>query len=312
LAGLLFALATYAAEPKGDETERRVLPSGLLGFSYISLLLGLTGFLVLFPIRAWAIATVIAGPTTAGFAGAMKTDAILGLVTEQWMFVGVGGLFLAWALWLWQTAKFDHAACCLGRTFWASGVVPALAIAGFLVVVTNLGIALAGISSTTHVVDARLAGVSPGPIMLTANKYMITASMFKMIGVGMMMGAIGLGSAGLFGYARQGLHSANRKSVATLTSWSNWYAIGPGLALIAIVTIPVTIALINLMPQWAPVIMMGAPGDMFPGFQGAFLDFRILMAAGPGVMMLGVVLTFLGAFAYKIASVRSLRESAAA
>ena len=64
LAGLALALATYAAEPKGDETKRRVLPNSLLGFTYLSLILGLTGFLVLFPIRAWAIATVISGSAT--------------------------------------------------------------------------------------------------------------------------------------------------------------------------------------------------------------------------------------------------------
>lgn len=305
LAGLILALAAYAAEPKGEETERRRLPSGLLGFSYLSLVLGTTGFLVLFPIRAWAIATVISGPATSGFAGAMKTDAVLNLLTEQWMFIGVGGLFLAWALWLWQIAKNDHASCCLGNTLWASRIVPGLAIAGFLIVVANLGIAFAGISSTLQVVDARLAGVPPGPIMLTANKFMITASMFKMIGVGMMMAAVGLGSVGLFSYARLGLHSSSAQTSPATTNWRNWSVIAPGLVLVALVTVPLTIALINLMPQWAPVIMMGAPADKFPGFQGAFLNFRFLMAVGPGAMMLGIALTFLGAFAYNISSVKS-------
>ena len=284
------------------------MPNSLLGFTYLSLILGLTGFLVLFPIRAWAIATVISGSATAGFAGAMKTDAVLNLVTEQWMFIGVGGLFLVWALWLWQIAKNDHASCCLGKTLWASRVVPVLGIVGFLIVVANFGISLAGISSTTQVVDAQLAGTSPGPIMLTANKFMITSSMFKMIGVGLMMGAVGLGSAGLFGYARRGLHTADSQALRPITTWRNWYVIAPGLALVALVTIPVTIALITLMPQWAPVIMMGAPADKFPGFQGAFLNFRFLMAVGPGAMMLGIALTFLGAFAYKLSAVNAWRQ----
>lgn len=305
LAGLIFALAAYAAEPKGKESKPRVLPNGLLRFSYLSMILGLTGFLVLYPIRAWAIGTILSGPGTSGFAGAMKTDAVLNLVTEQWMFIGVGGLFLAWALWLWQIAKNDHASCCVGKTLWASRIVPGLAIAGFLIVVANFGIALAGISSTIEVVDARLAGVSPGPIMLTANKFMIAASMFKMIGVGMMMAAVGLGSVGLFSYAKLGLHDGSAQTAPAAVNWRNWSLIGPGLGLVALVTIPITIALIQLMPQWAPVIMMGAPADKFPGFQGAFLNFRFLMAVAPGAMMLGVAMTFLGAFAYNISSVRS-------
>ena len=79
----------------------------------------------------------------------------------------------------------------------------------------------------------------------------------------------------------------------------------PGLALIAAVTIPVTIWLINSMPQWAPVIMMGAPGEMFPGFQQAFLNFRLIVSVAAGGMMLGLVLTFLGAFAYKLSAVKA-------
>lgn len=307
LAGLIFALATYAAEPKGNETKRRVLPVGLLGFSYLSFIIGLTGFLVLYPIRAWAISVITSGPATSGFAGAMRTDAVLNLVTEQWMFIGVGGLFLAWALWLYQIAKNDHAACCLGKTFWASRIVPVVAVIGFVIVVANFGVALAGISPTLDVANARLAGESPGMRLLTERSFFITASMFKMIGVGTMMAAIGLGSTGLFSYARHGLHSESPQAFRALADWKNWYLIAPGLVLIALVTIPVTITLINLLPQWAPVIMMGAPADKFPGFQSAFLNFRFMMAISPGAMMLGIALTFIGAFAYKLSAVKAWR-----
>lgn len=80
----------------------------------------------------------------------------------------------------------------------------------------------------------------------------------------------------------------------------------------AFITIPVTIWLLELLPNWAPVIMMGMPGDGFPGFQKDFLDFRILMALGPGAIMVGIVLTFLGAFRYMLSTVSSWRGSESA
>ena len=305
LAGIIFALAAYAAEPKGDETRKRVIPAGLLGFGWLTFILGLTGFLVLFPLRAYAIATIIAGPATANFAGAMKIDAVLNLVTEQWMFIGVGGLFLIWALWLWQIAKKDHANCCVGKTFWASRLVPALAVAGFLVVAANFVVSLVGIAPTIDVVEARMAGVSPGATLLTERSFFIVTAMAKMFGVGMMLGAIGFGSMGLLSYARLGLHGERPQEFRSRTTWQNWAVIVPGLAIVAAVTIPVTIWLVNLMPQWAPVIMMGAPGEMFPGFQQAFLNFRLMVSVAAGAMMLGLVMAFWGAFAYKLSAVKA-------
>ncbi len=305
LLGLALALATYAAEPKGAETARRAIPSGLLKFTYASFFIGISGFLVLFPLRAYAIATIHGGPGTANFVGAMKIDAVLGLITENWMFVGVGGLFLVWALWLYQIAKNDHANCCLGNMFWASRIVPALAIFGFLIVIGNMGAALWGISSTIDVAGARAIGESPGPVMLTATKFMITATMIKMFGIGVIMAAVGLGSAALSGYAHPDLHAEQRQAFKAPAAWANWWAIAPGLGFVAFVTIPVTIWLLYLLSNWAPVIMMGMPGEAFPGFQRDFLDFRILMAVAPGAMMVGLVLTFLGAFGYKISAVRA-------
>ena len=305
LAGIVFALAAYAAEPKGNETERRILPSGLMGFSWLAFILGLTGFLVLFPLRAYAIGTIISGPATANFAGAMKIDAVLNLVTEQWMFLGVGGLFLLWGIWLWQIARKDHAHCCLGKTFWASRIVPALAITGFLIVVANFAASLAGIFPTIDVANARLAGESPGPALLTERNFFIVTAMIKMFGVGMMLAAIGFGSMGLSSYARLGIHADRPQIFRSKTAWQNWAVIVPGLALVAAVTVPVTIWLIDLMPQWAPVIMMGAPAEMFPGFQQRFLDFRLIVSVAAGGMMLGLVLAFLGAFAYKLSAVKA-------
>jgi len=305
LVGIAFALAAYAAEPKGDETRKRVLPAGLLGFSWLAFILGLTGFLVLFPLRAYAIAVIIAGPSTANFAEAMKIDAVLNLVTEQWMFIGVGGLFLIWGLWLWQIAQKDHASCCVGKTFWASRLVPALAVAGFLVVVGNFVTSLVGIAPTIDVVEARLAGVSPGPTLLTERSFFIVTAMAKMFGVGIMLAAIGFGSMGFLSYARLGLHGDRPQAFRSRTTWQNWAVIVPGLAIVAAVTIPVTIWLVNVMPQWAPVIMMGAPGEMFPGFQQAFLDFRLMVSVAAGAMMLGLVMAFLGAFAYKLSAVKA-------
>lgn len=291
--------------PTAMKAEKRVLPAGLMGFGWLSFILGMSGFLVLFPLRAYAIGTIISGPSTANFAGAMKIDAVLNLVTEQWMFIGVGGLFLIWGLWLWQIATKDHANCCVGRTFWASRIVPAIAITGFLVVVGNFVASLVGISPTIDVVNARLAGESPGATLLTERSFFIATAMIKMFGVGMMLAAIGFGSMGLLSYARLGIHADRPQAFRSRTTWQNWAVIVPGLALVAAVTIPVTIWLIDLMPQWAPVIMMGAPGEMFPGFQQAFLNFRLIVSVAAGGMMFGLVLAFLGAFAYKLSAVKA-------
>ena len=59
------------------------------------------------------------------------------------------------------------------------------------------------------------------------------------------------------------------------------------------------------MPQWAPVIMMGAPREMFPGFQQAFLNFRLMVSVAAGAMMLGLVMAFWVAFAYKLSAVKA-------
>ncbi len=51
--------------------------------------------------------------------------------------------------------------------------------------------------------------------------------------------------------------------------------------------------------------MMGAPGEMFPGFQQRFLDFRLIVSVAAGGMMLGLVMAFWGALAYKLSAVKA-------
>lgn len=168
-----------------------------------------------------------------------------------------------------------------------------------------LAAVLWGISSTVDVAGARAIGESPGPLMLKATKFLITVTMIKMFGIGAIMAAVGFGSIALFVYAKPDLHPEQRQAFNSPGAWANWLAIAPGLRFMASVTIAVTIWLLNLLPNWAPVIMMGMPGDGFPGFQQDFLDFRILMAVAPGAMMVGLVLTFLGAFGYKISAIKA-------
>lgn len=308
LAGIVFALATYASEPKSASDSYRSPSAGLLALSYTTLIAGLTGLLFLLPFRASAILTQIRGVLPGGqtLEQAIIVDQVLLNTTEQWLFVGVGGLFFAWALWTWQAGKKDHKAHGTGSLPWTNRIIPGLAIVGYGIVVANFILALFYNQFIVQLVQQQVATGTTPAIILSVMQNGVTVAMFKMVGIGLILLATGFGSVSILSSARVSATAANviRQSRITsvveglrsVSSWRYWWIIIPGAILVFVTTIPGTIMMENLMTVFGPTAFMGAPPN--PDVPGAFQTFRLLRAMGPPLMMFGLILMFAGAARY--------------
>ena len=202
--------------------------------------------------------------------------------------------------------KKDYEASGTGSLPWTNRIVPGLTIVGYGIVVANYILALFYNQFIVQLVQEQVSTGTTSAIILSVMQNGVTVAMFKMVGIGIILQAVGFGSLSSLSSAKVSTSASNFvrqsgtasvvKDLRSGNSWKYWWLIIPGAILVFVATIPGAIMMENLMTVFGPIAFMGAPPN--PDVPGAFVTFRLLRAMGPSLMMFGTVLMFAGAAKY--------------
>jgi hypothetical protein len=304
-----------------------MVPKGVVAFTMIGFLLGISGLIVFAPIRAANVATIVSESfsqtmSTASLASLKLYDGIIAITVEQALFVALGIVIFAINIFLLQIIKALRAQrkffgetlestvgtriTSVEKPLWLTKGALALASIGLGLMILNFIFALVAD-------NARLAN-DP----LTDGTFSILVKTVKLTGFGFLLSGVGLSLinimvnlqltartlpsffAKLLQYAQTGRRDSEKIELPkpmSLAPWKLFYVILVGGIITILVTFPLIFIEIQSFLSWKTLALAGDTTSA--AYSSALLTDRLIDAAqlplklfGMGLMLFGIGRTF--------------------
>ncbi len=309
------------------ETAAGIAPRGVVMFTMLGLLLGISGLIIFAPVRAANIATIVSESfsqtmTSASLDSLKLLDSIMAITVEQLLFVGLGVVVLAINLFLLQIIKSLRAQrksfgdtlqsttgtqlTPLENPLWMTRAALVFASIGFGLMILNFIFALLADG-------ARIAGdqLSNGTFTILTRTVKLSAFGFLLTGVGLSLVSIMVNLqltaqtlptffSKLMQFVQTGQRDAEKIEVPnpmSLAPWKLFYVILAGAVITILVTVPISLVEIQSFLTWKTLELGGDTASA--AYTSALLLDRLiddtqlpLKLFGMGLMLFGIGRTF--------------------
>ncbi len=309
------------------ETAAGIAPRGVVMFTMLGLLLGISGLIIFAPVRAANIATIVSESfsqtmTSASLDSLKLLDGIMAITVEQLLFVGLGVVVLAINLFLLQIIKSLRAQrksfgdtlqsttgtqlTPLENPLWMTRAALVFASIGFGLMILNFIFALLADG-------ARIAGdqLSNGTFTILTRTVKLSAFGFLLTGVGLSLVSIMVNLqltartlptffSKLMQFVQTGQRDAEKIELPnpmSLAPWKLFYVILAGAVITILVTVPISLVEIQSFLTWKTLELGGDTASA--AYTSALLLDRLiddtqlpLKLFGMGLMLFGIGRTF--------------------
>ncbi len=318
---------TRSSMPDLKQMMTGVAPKGVVAFTMIGFLLGISGLVVFAPIRAVNVATLVSESFTqtmsaASVASLRLYDGFLAITVEQALFVALGIVIFAINIFLLQIIKALRAqrkffgetlesttgtkVTPLEEPIWTTNAALAMASIGFGLMILNFILALV-VDNANAAGDALTAGtfaILVKTVKLTAFGFLLTGVGLSLINimVSLQLTARTLPSffAKLLQFAQNGRRDSEKIELPrpmSLAPWKLFYVVLAGAIITIFVTFPLILIEVQSFLSWKTLALAGDTASA--AYSSALLTDRLIDAAqlplklfGMGLMLFGIGRTF--------------------
>ncbi len=304
-----------------------IAPKGVVAFTMIGFLLGISGLVVFAPIRAANVATLVSESFTptmsaASIASLKLYDGFLAITVEQALFVALGIVIFAINIFLLQIIKALRAqrkffgetlesttgtkVTPLEKPLWTTNAALAMASIGFGLMILNFIFSLV-VDNANAAGDALTAGtfaILVKTVKLTAFGFLLTGVGLSLINimVNLQLTARTLPNffAKLLQFAQNGRRDSEKIELPrpmSLAPWKLFYVILAGAIITIFVTFPLILIEAQSFLSWKTLALAGDTASA--AYSSALLTDRLIDAAqlplklfGMGLMLFGIGRTF--------------------
>ncbi len=318
---------TSKATPDIRQILAGLAPKGVVAFTMIGFLLGISGLIVFAPIRAANVVTLVSESFTqtmsAASIGSLKLyDGFLAITVEQALFVALGIVIFAINLFLLQIIKALRAqrkffgetlesttgteVTPLEKPLWPTKAALATASIGFGLMILNFIFALVvdNANATGNVLTAGTFAILVKTVKLTAFAFLLTGVGLSLINilVNLQLTARTLPNffAKLLPFAQNGRRDSETVVLPrpmSLAPWKLFYIILAGAIITILATFPLILIEVQSFLSWKTLALAGDTTSA--AYSSALLTDRLIDAAqlplklfGMGLMLFGIGRTF--------------------